>query len=147
MITSLDEAIGRLTSQTNKRIMRYLNINLEKYNITLEQWGVLLKLSQEDRISQRNLAEKVDKDQPTLTRILDILERKELVKREPSKEDKRSFSVCITGAGLQLKGEVEPYLEELFKKILQGITNENIEIYREVLMKINKNILDIQEEK
>lgn len=144
MCISYDESIGQLTSQTNKKLMRYLNSKLEQHDITLEQWNVLLKLSQNDKINQKHLSEKVDKDQPTLARILDILERKELVERKPNKEDKRAFTLHITEKGLNLKEEVVPFLESFFEIIISGISNEDLETYKHVLKKINSNI-SIQE--
>ena len=144
MFTSLDEAIGLLTSQTNRKIGRYLNSNLEQYDITLEQWVVLVSLSKQDKINQKQLAEKVDKDQPTLARILDILERKKFIERKAIKEDRRAFSIHITDKGKSLKEELAPFIEDMFKRILLGIPKEKIDIYREVLIKINDNIVNEQ---
>jgi DNA-binding MarR family transcriptional regulator len=140
MNMSYDEAIGQLTNQTNKKMMRYLTLKLEAYGVTLEQWNVLLKLSKQDKINQKHLAQKVDKDQPTLARILDILERKEFVVRKPSEEDKRAFSLHITEKGLKLKEEVAPLIEGFFEAMLAGISEEEIDIYAQVLMKISNNI-------
>lgn len=135
-----DESIGQLTNQANRKIMRYLNSKLELYDITLEQWIVLLKLSQQDKISQKQLAENVNKDQPTLTRILDILERKKLVVRKPSERDKRACSVHIAEKGINLKKQVAPFLESYFQRIIEEISNEEIETYKRVLLKISNNI-------
>ncbi|WP_242966892.1 MarR family transcriptional regulator [Desulfosporosinus sp. FKA] len=140
MFTTYDESVGQLTNQTNKLIMRYLNSKLELYDITLEQWIVLLKLSQQDKITQKKLAENVDKDQPTLARILDILERKKLVERKPNEKDRRAFSVQMTEKGINLKKHVTPLLENLFATIVEGISDEEIETYKRVLLKINRNI-------
>ncbi|AFM39407.1 transcriptional regulator [Desulfosporosinus acidiphilus SJ4] len=137
---SYDESIGQLTNQTNKLIMRYLNSKLELHDITLEQWIVLLKLSQKDKITQKQLAVNVDKDQPTLARILDILERKKLVERKPNEKDRRAFCVQITEKGINLKKQVTPLLENMFETIVAGISDEEIEIYKRVLLKINGNI-------
>ncbi|KLU64382.1 transcriptional regulator SlyA [Desulfosporosinus acididurans] len=140
MFTTYDESVGQLTNQTNKLIMRYLNSKLELYDITLEQWIVLLKLSQQDKITQKKLAENVDKDQPTLARILDILERKKLVERKPNEKDRRAFSVQMTEKGINLKKHVTPLLENLFATIVEGISDEEMETYKRVLLKINRNI-------
>ncbi|MCB2361328.1 MarR family winged helix-turn-helix transcriptional regulator [Clostridium estertheticum] len=50
--------------------------------------------------SQKNLAEVSSKDQSTLTRIIDILERKNFIERHPNKEDRRSIAIHITADGL-----------------------------------------------
>lgn len=146
MFSTLDQSIGLLTNQTSRRIVRHVNSKLEAYDITLEQWIVLLTLSEQEGISQKHLAEKVDKDQPTVARILDILERKELAERRASKEDRRSFSVHITNKGINLKEKVVHFLEDIFLKMLKGISQDKIDIYKEVLMEISKNIMMQYEE-
>ncbi|SMC24565.1 DNA-binding transcriptional regulator, MarR family [Clostridium acidisoli DSM 12555] len=140
MIKSYDESIGRLTNITNKNLLHFLNKNLEKFNITTEQWTVLFNLSNQNKISQKSLAKITNKDQPTLTRILDILERKNLIERHSSKEDRRSFLLHITENGLILKENILPFIENLFRDILKGISPEDLNIYICVLLQINKNI-------
>ena len=144
MFESYDQDIGMLTSKTTKKLMHYLNSNLEKFHLTTEQWLVLLKLSNQNKISQKLLAELSGKDQSTLTRILDILERKNFIERHPSKEDRRSFVIHITEDGLSISKEVAPFLEEIFKGILKGISHEKLTIYIEVLLQIDENITNLQ---
>lgn len=140
MFESYDQDIGMLTNKVSKKLTSYLNNKLEKFNITTEQWTVLLKLSKQNKISQKLLAEVSGKDQSTLARILDILERKAFIERHPSKEDRRSFEIHITDSGLNLVGEVSPFLEDLFNKLLKDISLEKLEVYNSVLLKIDKNI-------
>lgn len=140
MFESYDQDIGMLTNKVSKKLTSYLNNKLEKFNITTEQWTVLLKLSKQNKISQKLLAEVSGKDQSTLARILDILERKAFIERHPSKEDRRSFEIHITDRGLNLVGDVSPFLEDLFNKLLKDISLEKLEVYNAVLLKIDKNI-------
>ncbi|AJH02059.1 MarR family winged helix-turn-helix transcriptional regulator [Clostridium beijerinckii] len=140
MFESYDQDIGMLTNKVSKKLTSYLNNKLEKFNITTEQWTVLLKLSKQNKISQKLLAEVSGKDQSTLARILDILERKAFIERHPSKEDRRSFEIHITDSGLNLVGDVSPFLEDLFNKLLKDISLEKLEVYNAVLLKIDKNI-------
>lgn len=144
MFKSYDESIGNLTSRTNKKIIHYVNSKLEKFDLTTEQWVVLLKLSKQNKISQKVLAEISGKDQPTLTRILDILTRKALIERHANSEDRRSFSIHITEKGLILAEKVVPLLEDIFKDILNDISPEKLNIYIEVLVHINENINKLQ---
>jgi DNA-binding MarR family transcriptional regulator len=140
MYESYDQSVGILTNVTNKKLVRYLNTNLERFNITTEQWIVLLKLSGKNKISQKSLAEIVNKDQPTLTRILDILEKKSLIERHPNEKDRRCFVLHITEKGTALKEKIEPFLENVFEVILQGIPSENLNMYTKVLLQLNENI-------
>ena len=101
---------------------------------------MLLKLSGKNKISQKSLAEIVNKDQPTLTRILDILEKKSLIERHPNEKDRRCFVLHITEKGTALKEKIEPFLENVFEVILQGIPSENLNMYTKVLLQLNENI-------
>lgn len=137
---SLDKSIGMYINYINKKIQRYLTLNLEKYNITTEQWSVLLHLLQKDGINQKQLAKDVDKDQPTLVRILDILERKKLVERRKCVEDRRSFLIYVTLEGKKLRNEVYPFIEALFGNIVDGISSNQLNLFIDTLNKIEKNI-------
>lgn len=105
---------------------------------------VLLNLSKQNKISQKLLAKLSGKDQSTLTRILDILERKNFIERHPSKEDRRSFEIHITETGLNITEQVIPFLDELFNNLLEDISYEKLKIYNEVLLKIDNNINKLQ---
>lgn len=143
MIESFDKNVGNYTNLICKKMINYLNSKLAEFDITAEQWQVMLILSKHNKINQKLLAGEVKKDQPTLTRMLDILERKSLVERHLSKEDRRSYSVHITEKGLNLTEKLVPYIEDIFKKILDGISEKDLNIYLDVLNKININITNL----
>lgn len=143
MFESYDKNIGTFTSLINKKMVYFLNSQLGIFDLTAEQWQVLLTLSKQNKINQKILSQAVNKDQPTLTRMLDILERKALVERHLSKEDRRSFSVHITEKGLTLTEKLIPYIEDIFKKILNGISEKDLKIYLDVLTKIDNNITNL----
>ena len=144
MFESYDQNVGNFTNLVNKKMVYYLNSQLGVFDITAEQWQVLLKLSKQNNINQKVLSKIVNKDQPTLTRMLDILERKALVERHVSKEDRRSFCIHITEKGLALTEKLIPYIEDIFKKILNGISEKDLNIYLDVLTKIDKNINNLE---
>lgn len=141
MKTSRDEAIGLYTSHTVKNIIRFLTLQMKEFDVTPEQWTVLRRLAEQDGISQKQLALKSEKDQPTLTRILDILERKELISKQKNKEDRRSFLIFITEKGMKANDDLSPFIEDLYEEtILKGIPEGDLEVYKSVLNQINKNM-------
>ncbi|CAN7214722.1 MarR family winged helix-turn-helix transcriptional regulator [Rossellomorea sp. LjRoot5] len=138
---SRDESIGLYTSHTVKNIIRFLTLHLKEFDVTPEQWTVLKRLAEQDGISQKELAMRSEKDQPTLTRILDILERKKLIYKEKNSEDRRSFLISITEKGMKAKEELSPFIENLYEDtILKGISEEELEVYKSVLSQINANM-------
>jgi len=140
LFESYDQDIGMLTNKINKKLIHYLNTKLVKFDITTEQWAVLMKLSKQNKISQKHLAEISTKDQSTLTRIIDILERKKFIQRHQSKEDRRSIVIHITEDGLITCKKVAPFLEEIFYDVLKGISDEKLKIFNEVFLQIDENI-------
>jgi len=140
MFESYDQDIGMLTNKINKKLMHYLNTKLVKFHLTTEQWAVLMRLSKQNKISQKQLADISGKDQSTLTRIIDILERKKFIERHSSQEDRRSLVIHITEDGLSTCKSVTPFLEDTFNDILNGISYEKLKIFSEVFLKIDENI-------
>lgn len=70
-------------------------------DLTVDQWVLLDHVFHYPAISQNVLAEMTAKDNPTVTRILDLLVKKGLVERRMSEEDRRKFNIYLTEAGEQ----------------------------------------------
>lgn len=143
---SMDKAVGSVSVRLSKRLTRIINLYLKPYQITTEQWSVLRTLSEYDEISQKELSLRSDKDQATLTKILDLLVKQENVERTANPLDRRSFLVKITPKGAKTAAEVTPYLEEVFTKITHGIDEERLEIFRDVSLTLESNIEKLLEE-
>src|ERR1700733_12394708 len=58
--------------------------------ITIEQWSVLYHLWKEDGKSQQELCVATFRDKPSITRLVDNLEKQQLVKRVPAESDRRN---------------------------------------------------------
>ncbi|MBT2679663.1 MarR family transcriptional regulator [Bacillus sp. ISL-35] len=143
---SLDKAIGSASVRLSKKLTRIINHHLKPYHITTEQWSVLRTLNESDKISQKELSIRSDKDQATLTKILDLLVKQENVERVPNPQDRRSFLVEITPKGTKLVEEVTPYIEEIYVKITHGIDAAHLDIFKEVLSNLEDNIAGLLEE-
>lgn len=99
-------AYSFLLERTARRIKQYAQyqFNCQQFGITVDQWTILKNLNQYADLSQKELAEYCGKDQPTLTRIVDLLVSKQLVERRANPADRRSFVVHLTREG---KSKVE----------------------------------------
>ncbi|GAB4246242.1 MAG: hypothetical protein Tsb0034_25170 [Ekhidna sp.] len=106
-------------------------------NITSDQWIILKRLSEESGLSQRELAESISKDPASVTRILDLLEKEKLIRRV--KADRRSFTIVLTSAGEELVKSVLPEAVKYREKGIDGITKNELEVFRKVLDKIREN--------
>ncbi|WP_449620402.1 MarR family winged helix-turn-helix transcriptional regulator [Robertmurraya sp. Marseille-Q9965] len=137
---SKDKLIGSASVRLSKKMTRIINHYLKPYHITTEQWAVLRTLHESSQIPQKELSIKTDKDQATLTKILDLIEKRELVRRIPNPTDRRSFLIEITEKGTSLVQELTHFIEEIFTKIVSGIEQDKLAIFQEVLHSLENNI-------
>lgn len=136
----LDESLGFIINRTNQKLSNYLTRKFKPYDITPEQWGVLNRLWEKDGISQKEISEITIKDQTTLTRILDKLETKGLIKRQTSPDDRRSFLIFLTDAGRSIEDILVPIAYEALDDALQGLSEEEIKQLKVLLNKIFVNV-------
>lgn len=140
MFDTFDRTIGYPTVLTGRKIVRLLYLNLRLYDITPEQWTILRFLGERDGISQKELSEASGKDQPTITRILNIMVRKGWIRREANSEDRRSFLIDLTMEGQILLDQLVPVVEETFEKVVSGISEEHLTVLQHVLREMDANL-------
>jgi MarR family transcriptional regulator for hemolysin len=111
-----------------------------KFGITPEQWSLLYYLDLEDGQYQNNLAKKVLKQSPNITRLIDILERKKLLTKEINKEDRRAYKVYITEEGKKLTEAIYKHLVIFENTIAQGLDEDEIVTLKKLLGKLTDSL-------
>jgi DNA-binding MarR family transcriptional regulator len=86
------ELYSFITGKASTAIARRLQKNFKEasIDITIEQWSVLYQLWKQEGQSQQQLCDTTFRDKPSITRLVDNLEKSKLVKRVASKNDRRS---------------------------------------------------------
>jgi MarR family transcriptional regulator for hemolysin len=136
----LDHSFGHQLAQTYRKLNYALLMQFKPLDITPEQWVVLCRLSDKDGINQKQLSLLTEKDQPTLTRILDCLEKKQLIRRDANAQDRRSFLVSITIEGRKLQQELLLIEQKVLAQTLQGISEEDIQLARQIFTSMTVNM-------
>lgn len=134
-----DDSLGFQVGKTSRKMMQLLTSRFKPFDITVEQWSVLCRLWEQDGITQKELAARAVKDQPTITRILDCLDRKGMVRREANVEDRRSFLIRITPEGAEMADKLIPIEVQTIKEIMNGLSQERIDAFRETLLQLENN--------
>ncbi|MBW3470015.1 MarR family winged helix-turn-helix transcriptional regulator [Arthrospiribacter ruber] len=131
-----------LLDRTARRVKQYAQrkFKLNDFDITVDQWLVLKNLSENDLLSQSELAQLVFKDQPTLTRIIDILTKKQYVERKPHPQDRRSFQLVLTESGQQKVSELKPQISSIREKAWENLNEEDFEEFKRILNTIYTNL-------
>ncbi len=75
-----------------------------------------------------------------MTQFIDNLEKKGLVTRSVAKEDRRVNNIVVTPEGMALKDSTKQLAIETMNKALEGIPEEDVLIFVDVLKKICSNI-------
>tara|TARA_Y100001934_G_C11778651_1_gene507146 strand:- start:109 stop:555 length:447 start_codon:yes stop_codon:yes gene_type:complete len=124
-------------SMTERFVQNVMNSGL---NISMDQWMILGPIWQLQSPSQKELGEICLKNKPSISRIIDSLEKKSLVVRVSDQIDHRIKRVVLTKAGKQLFYDVLPIMEKTREEVRGKIPEEEIEVFKNVLSKIIENL-------
>ncbi len=133
-----DILIGKVSSAINRTFLRAFAS--EGIDITTEQWSVLACLWKTDGITQQDLCNLTSKDKPSMTRLIDKLERRKLVNRISSLIDRRINLIQLTEAGINLEVKATDTVQSIVAKTLSNISDEELSTSRIVLKKIMSNL-------
>ncbi len=129
---------GNASTAVARRLQKnFRNAGLE---ITIEQWSVLYHLWKEDALSQQELCNRTFRDKPSITRLIDNLEKQKLVKRLASKTDRRINLVSLTEAAKPLQAVTLKIAGDTLNEALADVSSEDIEVAKRVLQKMFENL-------
>ena len=136
------ELYSFITGKASTAIARRLQKNFKQSNveITIEQWSVLYHLWKDDGQSQQQLCDATFRDKPSITRLVDNLEKLKLVKRVASIDDRRINMIYLTKEAEQLQESTMEIANQTLNEALLGVTNGQIEIAKEVLQNVYDNL-------
>ena len=130
---------GMASTAVARRLQK--NFRLAGLEITIEQWSVLYHLWKQDGLSQQELCNRTFRDKPSITRLIDNLEKQKLVKRMPSKEDRRINLVCLTEPAKLLQDKTIELANQTMDEALVGVNKNEIEIVKLEFQKVYDNLL------
>ena len=128
--------------RTARRVKQYAQTSFAEkdFGITIDQWSVLKVLYNEDPMTHKELAEKTGKDQPTLTRIVDIIIKKELVERVEHPNDRRCLLVQLTDTGKERIKMLSPEIAAIRMKAWENLSEEDFKNFTRILNTIYTNL-------
>ena len=131
---------GKVSTAINRKL--YRNFRLHGIDISPEQWTILLSLWEKDGVTQQELCNATFKDKPSMTRLIDNMERQHLVVRISDKRDRRTNLIHLTKTGRELENQAFVIANQTLKEALDGVPLEDLKIGQEVLRKIFMNTKD-----
>jgi len=136
------ELYSFITGKASTAIARRLQkkFNATGMNLTIEQWSVLYHLWKQDGISQQELCNATFRDKPSITRLVDNLEKLNLVKRVASENDRRINKIFLTKQAQKLEEQTMELAEATLNEALDTVPLEKIEVCKEVLQIVYDNL-------
>jgi MarR family transcriptional regulator, organic hydroperoxide resistance regulator len=139
---SLDEVIYFLSERMMRRAREYSKLVFAEqgFDISIDQWVILKRISEEEGISQVDLANATYKDPASVTRILDILGNKGWAERQADENSRRAYKIFLTTDGRNLVEKMLPIVQSIREKGIENLTAKEIETTKKVLRKMYGNL-------
>lgn len=127
---------------TNKMARQHAQRAFDKRGmpIRLEQWIILKIIYESNAASQKEIAELSLRDPASITRSLDLLEKKELISRLSIEGNRRQYKIELTNKGSKFVEDNMPFVNELRKNSISGISKEELQLAHKVLEKMQENM-------
>lgn len=137
-----EEFFSFLSGKASTAISRRLQRNLKevKLNITAEQWTILYYLWIEEGLTQQELANFTFRDKPSITRLINNLERMGLVIRVNDKQDRRSNLIYLTKDGRKLRDAGMKQASLTIRESVEGIDEDSLKTAQQILEKVFQNL-------
>ncbi|BDQ37238.1 transcriptional regulator [Pseudodesulfovibrio nedwellii] len=139
---NLENSTGSLLNRASQLLRLGLNrkISDARCCATAEQWKILTNLSQTNGMTQQELAEKSFKSKASMTKMIDRLESRKLVTRQPAPEDRRYNRIHLSSKGsIELKA-LMPLAQLNLTQAEQGLSKKELNTFKIVLKKIIVNM-------
>jgi len=107
--------------------------------VTRAQWKVLFRLERQPGLRQIELADMLDIEPITLSRIVDRLEDAGLVERLADPADRRAWRLHVTERAWPLIAKLRAVADDMISEAFGGIDPKDIEITRAVLGRVREN--------
>lgn len=139
---SLDESLGFVIARTHRALKTEVRhaLHVSGHDVTVEQWGILCRLFEHDGRSQKELADSLCKDTPTITRMIDSMVKRGQVYRKRDTNDRRVYQVYLTEEGRRLWSAIEPIFLDLVDRCFSFLNSKEQASLKDLLERIREHL-------
>ena len=138
----LSKEIAVELNLTGCKLKQFIAAKLRQMDVPLtpEQFILIDILWNQGSMSQQQLADQMQKDKNSVTKLVDALERKGFVVREQNRQDRRSNTLVLTEKAEGLKQGAKQKGISILDEMLIGISEEELRTFLVTLGKLNRNM-------
>ena len=123
----LEECVNYLLTTAQHSVFLKMTEKLSVFDLTPVQYAVLYCLWENDKKSPKEIAERLKLENSTISGILERMEKKDLIKRMISKEDRRFIQIMLTEKGAALEEDVLAAVEKVNEEVMSVFSKEECE--------------------
>lgn len=127
--------VSKIHEKGNRFIVEELKKNGAK-GLVPSHGDILVCLYNQDKMTMKDIADKIHRTRPTVTVLVDKLEKLGYLKREVSSEDSRYTYICLTKQGLDFKPIFEQISNDLTDMLYKNLSDSEADILEELLRKV-----------
>lgn len=145
----MDLSLGFILNRTSIQSKALFTQKIKEFDISPEQWSLVFRVVESNGLTQKELSDSTYKDQANITRSIDRLERKGLLKRVSNQMDRRIINIYPTEKAINLVEKIIPISSRFNNYLTENFTDEEKNQLIKLLNKVYENLLkgDINESK
>ncbi len=127
-----------------RKLRTLFNARLRQRGMTLPCTRALFAISRRDGLNQRELAEELELETPTVVRLLDSMEAQDVIERRADEADRRAKLVHLTPGGRMLADDIESMAAALRQQVLGNISEAELEVTLRVVRQMNARLKEMR---
>ena len=131
-----NECINYLLTTAQHAVFQRMTERLSEYDITPGQYGILNCLWSHKSVNPKEIAKILCLETSTISGVMDRMQKKGIIDRQVSKEDRRCVQVMLTDVGKELEEPVLRIVEEVNKEVMAGFTPAEEALLKDCLRRI-----------
>jgi DNA-binding MarR family transcriptional regulator len=135
-----NDRLAHLVRDTARAYTRALQARLAQHQVPFGHWAFLRILWHGDGLTQRELSVRAGVMEPTTFAAMKAMEALGYIERRQSPENKKNMYVYLTPQGRALQKKLVPMAEQTNQVSTQGLTAQQVQATREVLLKLLENL-------
>lgn len=134
----IDNCMNYLLSVTQHKVFKYYSKLLERQEITPAQAGVLTYIWSvtDNKTTPKEIGKKLHLEAPTVSGILDKMQKLDLINREVDPDNRRIVFVTPTNKAKKMKASIESATKEMNQQVLKNFSSEEAELLKQFLTKL-----------
>lgn len=139
-------SVGFLVKHSGVLMTQVAGRRFESLPITFMQWLVLMHVGRQEHMSASELSAHLGYDMGALTRVVDGLVRRGLVRRERSRRDRRAVEIAVTAAGRRQTQIGKAAVVELLNRLLEPFAKQEIDTLIALLQRLMAHLQSTADE-